>query len=200
MFVVVYAAPWRGEEDDVVLGQGVGVGVGKVYKVGGDKGDAVLDAVEGGIVLCEGDLVGINVERDDVLAGHGELDGVAAGAAEGVEGGGGGAALGDAGGDSLGRDRVPGLLVEQDAGAEQGEERVPLPPVLVQAGGHVAQPGEGVCRSAHRVPLRATRLAVAVTGVGGGIGVAATPTRPRPLAFAGHSDTITVLYGGGRLG
>lgn len=70
----------------------------------------------------------------------GELDGVAADASEAVEDEGaaatgeGGGSGGVGGGYCLGGDRVPALLVHEDAVVEAGEEGVALPPVLSDGG------------------------------------------------------------------
>ena len=62
----------------------------------------------------EADLLGVDVDGDDALAGAGELDGVAADAAEAVDDEVAATPLGDVAGDVLRRHGVPRLLVHTD--------------------------------------------------------------------------------------
>jgi len=54
-------------------------------EIADDELNPVLDAVDGGVLPGQLDLVWVDVDGDDSLAGEGELDGVAAHAAEPVD-------------------------------------------------------------------------------------------------------------------
>jgi hypothetical protein len=66
---VLWTPPGRREKDDVGR-----IEVGHdVEKVSHDELYPVLDAVNAGVVSREADLLGVNVDGDDALAGKGEL-------------------------------------------------------------------------------------------------------------------------------
>ena len=77
---VLRPSPRRGEEDDVRAVQRRD----QLEEVSHDELDALLDAVDAGVVPRQPDLLRVDVDGDDALAGEGELDRVAADAAETV--------------------------------------------------------------------------------------------------------------------
>ena len=78
---VLGPSPRRGEEDDV----GPMQRRYQAEEVAHDELDALLDAVDAGVVPRQADLLGVDVDGDDPLAGEGELDRVPTDAAEAVD-------------------------------------------------------------------------------------------------------------------
>mmetsp|Transcript_8726 Transcript_8726/g.26827 ORF Transcript_8726/g.26827 Transcript_8726/m.26827 type:complete len:305 (+) Transcript_8726:311-1225(+) len=129
---VVGSAPGRRQEDEV------GCSVIESRRENGEgvrseEVDAVEDVVDAGVVAGHAEFALVHVDGQDEAAGRGELDRVAAAAAEGVEDEAAPAdAARDAFCDALGRHRVPRLGVQLDAVVVQVEIEVPLRPVPVR--------------------------------------------------------------------
>ena len=124
---VPWPAPRRGEEDDV---DGPSEVRDDLEKVPDNELDAVLDAVDPRVAPRPADLFGVDVDGDDALAGHGELDGVSPDAAEAVDDEVAATPLGYVASNALWRHRVPRLLVHEDALVIALPEEVPPAPIF----------------------------------------------------------------------
>ena len=78
------------------------------------------------------DLLGVDVDGGESLAGEGKLDGVSADSTKSVDDDVAAAATGDAASKGLGRHRVPRLAVHLDAAVKAVPEVVALVPVFPQ--------------------------------------------------------------------
>lgn len=107
----------------------------ELHAVTGDEVNAILDAVDARIVSRHFHLDGVNLDGHYALAGHCELDAVAATARKDVEDDVARTARCRPRCNGLGRDRVPRFEVEEDARVVAVKEVVPRVPVCARGGG-----------------------------------------------------------------
>lgn len=106
--------------------------VRQLEEISRDELDPIGHAVHRGVVLGHFDLLRVDVDRNDLAAGEGELDRVATAAAEGIHNQVGPAAFGRVRGYLFRRHGEPAFPVQLDAGVEEREQREALVPVLQQ--------------------------------------------------------------------